>query len=107
VPRDAATSTPRRYRCQPDLALRGVEDPDERDLIAGRIVPVFSSTEYGQPAYSQLGLRCPVEIRTGAEDGSEMGAFMFLRQPQRHANLRAALEEYLRLGLEAGVHPVT
>ena len=107
VPRDAATSTPRRYRCQPDLALRGVEDPDERDLIAGRIVPVFTSTEYGQPAYSQLGARCPVEIRTGAEDGSEMGAFMFLRQPQRHANLRAALDEYLRLGLEAGVHPVT
>jgi hypothetical protein len=36
-----------------------------------------------------------------------MGAFMFLAQPQRRANLRAALDEYLRLGLEAGVFPVT
>jgi hypothetical protein len=107
VPRAPETSTPRRYRCQPDLSLRDVDDPEQRDLIAGRVVPVFASTEYGQPAYAQLGARCPAEIRTGAEDGSEMGAFMFLRQPQRHANLHAALGEYLRLGLEAGVHPVT
>jgi hypothetical protein len=32
-----------------------------------------------------------------------MGAFSFLKQPQREANLRAALDEYLRWGLEAGV----
>ena len=31
-----------------------------------------------------------------------MGAFEFLKQPQREANLRDALDEYLRFGLEAG-----
>jgi hypothetical protein len=107
VPRDPATSTPRRYRCQPDLALRNVDDPALRGVIEARVVPVFTTAVYGQPGYAQLGARCPVEIRTGAENGAEMGAFMFLAQPQRRANLRAALDEYLRLGLEAGVFPVT
>jgi hypothetical protein len=107
VPRDPSTSTPRRYRCQPDLALRGVDDPALKDVIAARVVPVFTTAAYGQPGYAQLGGRCPLEIRTGAENGAEMGAFMFLAQPQRRANLRAALDEYLRLGLEAGVFPVT
>ncbi|MGH3991421.1 MAG: hypothetical protein ACRDSN_03045, partial [Pseudonocardiaceae bacterium] len=107
VARDPATSTPRRYRCQPDLALAGVEDPEARAVIEGRVVPVFSSTEYGDPGYAQLGGRSPAELAKGAEDGSEQGAFMFLRGPQRRANLRAALDEYLRLGLEAGVFPIT
>jgi hypothetical protein len=31
-----------------------------------------------------------------------MGAFHFLQQPQRKANLLSALDEYLRFGLEAG-----
>jgi hypothetical protein len=106
VPRDPATATPRRYRCQPDLALRDVDDPDLEALIVGRLVPVFTSTACGAPGYGQLGGRCPVEILTGAEDGSELGAFMFLHQPQRQSNLRAALDEYLPLGLEAGVVPV-
>jgi hypothetical protein len=107
VPRDPATATPRRYACQPDLALRGVDDPALQALIIGRLVPVFTSTAYGAPAYGQLGGRCPIEIQTGAEDGSELGAFMFLHQPQRVTNLGVALDEYLPLGLEAGVVPVT
>jgi hypothetical protein len=32
-----------------------------------------------------------------------MGAFRFLQQPQREANLRMSLGEYLRFGLEAGL----
>jgi hypothetical protein len=36
-----------------------------------------------------------------------MGVFNHLQQPQREANLRAALEEYLRFGLEAGLFYVT
>ena len=30
-------------------------------------------------------------------------AFRVLQQPQREANLRASLDEYLRFGLEAGL----
>jgi hypothetical protein len=32
-----------------------------------------------------------------------MGAWHFLQAPQRVANLRVALDEYLRFGLEAGI----
>ena len=32
-----------------------------------------------------------------------MGAWHFLQAPQRMRNLRLALDEYLRFGLEAGV----
>ena len=51
--------------------------------------------------------RATEEIGTGAESGAEMGAFEFLKQPQREANLRDALAEYLRFGLEARLIYVT
>lgn len=112
------SSTPRRFRCQPDLALRqradelGLESLDdlpavERTRIVRRLVPGFTSTHYGDPGYAQLYRARTEEICTGAEDGSEMGAWSFLKQPQRAANLRASLDEYLRFGLEAGLIFVT
>jgi len=116
VPRES--QTPRRYRCQPDTALaalaedKGYETVDElseaeKALIHARLTPRFTSSHYGDPAYAQLGPGCAIEIRTGAEEGTEMGVFNHLQQPQREANLRAALEEYLRFGLEAGLFYVT
>ncbi len=101
------SQTPRHYRCQPDLALAGTSDLAAQNAIRARLTPQFTSTSYGTPGYAQLGLACAMEIRTGAEDGSEMGAFSFLKQPQREANLRASLEEYLRFGLEAGIFYAT
>jgi hypothetical protein len=100
------SKTPRRYRCQPDLAARDA-DPADVDTIRSRLVPVYTSETYGEYAYGQLGRNCAVEIYEGAEDGSEMGAFSFLKQPQREANLRASLDEYLRIGMEAGLLYVT
>jgi len=113
--------TSRRYGCQPDLVIdREIEealkrDPSlsqaERDAIRAHVeawlVPSFTTLRYGQPAYAQLRLRCPVEIRTGAEDGSEMGAFCHLKQPQRESNFRIRLDEYLPFGLDAGLIYVT
>jgi hypothetical protein len=99
--------TPRRYRCQPDFALQNVSDPSADDAIRQRIQPAFTSHHYGQPGYAQLKLTVPSEITRGADDGAEMGAFHFLQQPQREANLRSSLDEYLRFGLEAGIFYVT
>jgi hypothetical protein len=110
--------TPRRFRCQPDLALAsraaelGLQSTEslsaaEQSFIAGRVTPVFTSLNYGTPGYGQLSLRCAGEIRQGADDESEMGAFHFLYQPQRESNLRVRLEEYLRFGMEAGIIYVT
>lgn len=87
---------PRRFRCQP-------RDPAD----AGRIAPRFTSTLYGQPGYGQLATGGPPEIASMAEGEGEMGAFRFLDQPDRLKNIRTSLEEYLRLGLEAGVFLAT
>jgi hypothetical protein len=99
--------TPRRYRCQPDLALQNITDASAQQSIRARIKPSFTSNKSGQPGYAQLMLTVPPEITNGADDGAEMGAFYFLKQPQREANLRASLDEYLRFGLEAGIFYVT
>lgn len=108
--------TPRRHRCQPDLAIRArldealaanpamtAADQDAvRAAVVARMVPSFTASQYGQPAYLQLRRSAPAEIRTGAADGSEMGAYCLLKQPQRESNLRTRLEEYLPFGLESG-----
>lgn len=99
----AGSTTAPRYRCQPDLALNGITDPGTQNAIRARLEPQFTAIDFGQPGYAQLSLRCAKEITTGAEDGSEMGVFSFLRQPQRETNLLTALGEYLRFGLEAGL----
>jgi hypothetical protein len=117
------SSTPRRYRCQPDLALTsraealGLNSANdlsnaERTRIVRRVKPELNSNHYGDADYGQLRLTHDPEfadpsILDGAEDGSEMGVFSYLKQPQREANLRASLDEYLRLGLEAGIFFVT
>lgn len=109
--------TPRRYRCQPDLAagaavakalernlaLTAAERAQIRSSIQASLSPSFRSLLYGRPEYAQLRLGAPVEIRTGAEDGSEMGAFSHLKQPQREGNLRLRLQEYLPLGLQPAI----
>jgi hypothetical protein len=87
---------PRRFHCQP------TDDADNR-----RITPRFTSLSYGQPGYGQLAPTCPAEIRTGADDEGEMGAFHFLQQTQRIGSMQASLDEHLRFGLEAGVFLVT
>jgi hypothetical protein len=87
---------PRRYRCQPE---------DDEDAL--RVRPQFTSLRYGDPGYGQLALRTAAEIREGADDEAEMGAFHELFEPQRETNLRVRLDEYLRFGLEAGIFYVT
>jgi hypothetical protein len=119
VPR--GSRTPKRYRCQPDLriaadleaaltanpALTQPEQDAIKAYVATWLVPQFVAVEYGQPEYCQLRFRGPVEIRTGAADGSEMGVYCQLKQPQRESNLRIRLDEYLPFGLEAGFIYVT
>lgn len=106
--------SPRRFRCQPNLALGEEKEARGRDLsiqevnsLQARLRPVFTSVHYGDPGYAQLSRTCAEEIKIGAEDGSEMGVFGILEQPHREANLRAALDEYLRFGLEAGIFYIT
>lgn len=107
----ADSRTPRRYRCQPDLAMGkraeilGITPlpPEEVVLVEGRLRPQFVSARYGDPGFAQLDMRTAVEIRTGAESGAEMGAFEHLKLALGELNLRAVLDEYLPFGLQAGI----
>jgi hypothetical protein len=87
-----SSRVPRRHQCHP------AGDEEE-----ARVRPVFTSLLFGTPGYCQLQQSCPPEVSRGADDESEMGVFHDLHRPQREANLRVRLEEYLRFGLEAGV----
>lgn len=100
---ESVSRTPGRFRCQPDLALQGVVDATERSQIRQRVQPLFSTTDFGQPNYGRLSWRCAEEIRTGAENGSEMGVFSHLMEPQRESNLREGIRRYLPFGLEINV----
>jgi hypothetical protein len=103
--------TPRRHRCQPDLAGRGEAGPDEAGEGSpgevARVRPLFTSERYGTPAYAQLAPACPAEITRGADDGAEMGVFHDLYQPQRADGLRVRLAEYTPAGTDTGVIFVT
>jgi hypothetical protein len=106
--------TPRRYNCQPDLVEAAVnrkfDKPEQNDKRVNalrteriRVEPQFNSKRYGRPEYCQLALSCAREISAGASDESEMGVFHDLFQPQRTANLRVRLEEFMPAGSEAGI----
>lgn len=107
--------TPRRFHCQPDLVNQAVEktisDPVEREQAKEReqrrVHPQFNSVRYGKPTYCQLADTCAEEIKRGADDESEMGAFHDLFNPQREANLRARLDEYAPASTDAGIIFVT
>jgi len=83
---------PRQYECQPKVASD-----------ATRVRPIFTSLAYGDAGYCQLDVNCADEIKRGAGDQAEMGAFHDLYQPQRIANLRARLDEFLPFSMEAGI----
>ena len=91
---EPGSRTPRRHECQPEST---------KDGVVGRLRPRFTSLRYGQPGYAQLALDCSEEVRRGADDGSEMGAFHDLFQPQREDNLRARIDEFTPAGCDAGL----
>lgn len=90
----AGSLAPRRFRCLPD-------DKHPNAL------PHFTSLRYGTPGYAQLRSATDHSIHEGADDGGEMGVMHALARPQREANLRTRLDEYLRFGLHAGIFYVT
>jgi hypothetical protein len=115
------STTPRRFRCQPDRevdaavarALR--DDPaltaSQRTAIQSAIEawlrPAFTSRAPGHPGYLQLAEAAPDQIVRGAEQENEMGVFYGLYSPTRESNLARRVAEYLRIGLEAGIFHAT
>ncbi len=93
--------TPRRYRCQPDLALAG-RPPEEHAAIVAGLRPSYAADSFGAPGYGRLADASPQALLTGASDGGTIGAWHFLRLPWRNVNFTIAAEEYLPFGLRSG-----
>jgi hypothetical protein len=122
---EPGSRTPARYECQPDLVQQAIHDEVERgskvepgkvpqsDEAADqareteRVRPRFGSLRYGTPTYCQLTQTCAPEITSGADDGSELGAFHDLFQPQRLANLNDRLQDYTPADMNSAVIIVT
>jgi hypothetical protein len=94
--------TPQRFHCQPDLATAAVP-PAQRPTEILRVVPLLRSLRYSTPDYVRLHDRCCEEIRSGASDGSAMGVYHDLYEPQREANLAVRLQEYVPANTNAGI----
>jgi hypothetical protein len=111
--------TPRRAGCQPDAALRALDEAfargeltaEQRDVatanVPRRVRPEFESVRYGTPGYVRLAPACAPELRTGADDAAEIGVFHDLFDPQRAANLAARLRESIPAGVDAAAVLVT
>jgi hypothetical protein len=80
---------PRHYECV-EQALAGPQ-------------PLFFSERYGNPAYLKMFVSTDGKIRRGASDGGEMGAYHFVKAPLREDDLNIRLQEYLPVGLIAGL----
>lgn len=80
----SGSRTPRRFHCT-------------------TIKPRFISKSFGSSGYGQLAVACERAIREGADDGSEMGVFHDLFQPQRESDLWTRLDEFIRYGMEPGI----
>jgi phage tail-like protein len=95
---------PPRFRCQPDLALEAAAGNAQLTTLVGlRVRPRFVSEDPHAPGFLLLDPECPPEIRTAAEDGGEPGCWNHLQHGIRLANLRNAIPQFLRFGLEPGI----
>lgn len=98
--------TPRRFNCQPELAMQQVAET-ERPAEKERVVPVFRSETFGTATYAQLTETTAEEISEGADDQGEMGVYHHLYTHQRLANLATRLKEYTPADMEVGIVLVT
>jgi len=79
----SASVVPRPYEC---VAI----GPDE---------PLFVSRSFGQPGYAQLLASANPGVASGAQDGSELGAFWRDKNPIKERSLLLKYQEYMPIGL--------
>ncbi len=65
--------------------------------------PKFVSLDRNDPAHLRLSERCPRSILTGAEDGSEMGAFHRTRLVQVTNAVRERIVQFTPAGMRTGI----
>lgn len=68
---------------------------------------VFTSTVFGHEAYAQLGLDCDPRILNRGPDDDQMGAYGFLFEAHKWANLTIRLRELTPVGVRPLLIPAT
>jgi len=90
LPGDAIT--PQQFHCLP---------PDSTE--EGLFEPHFVTRRYGDPSYGLLSGDTPVAVWSGADNGSQIGAYYALQETQAVTNVELRAQEYVPFGLETGV----
>jgi hypothetical protein len=106
----AGSVMPRRFRCQPDLALGAAAErkgsalsSTEHSAVALGVTPLFLDTSLDEPTVAMLHQLTRDAIRLGGENETEMGAFSAAAEGLRMANVTSLFEDYVPFGLEAGL----
>ncbi len=66
-----------------------------RSHIVDDLPRLFASRRFGDARYAQLSPAAPPELKRGAENGSEIGAFCGALAPIRSDGLRSKVDEYM------------
>jgi hypothetical protein len=105
-----ATTVPRRYRCQPDLATAAATErkgsaltPAERLAVRLGVTPLFLDRALDEPTVAMLHPLTSAAIAAGGEGDCEMGVFARGAERLRMLNIESLFEDYLPFGLEAGL----
>jgi hypothetical protein len=81
--------------------------PNHFCLHAGDARLAFTSQWFNDPGYGQLADAADLRIRTLGPDDDAMGAFGFLRDAHKWANLQVRLREFMPVGVRPLIVPVT
>ncbi len=81
--------------------------PHHACIDADDAVLVFTSTYFENPAYGQLALQSDWRIRQRGPGDDAMGAFGFLLEAHKWANLSIRLREFMPVGVRPLLIPVT
>jgi hypothetical protein len=65
--------------------------------------PRFVTLQYGQASYALLSGNVPMAVWTGADNGSQMGVYLFLEETEAVRNVQLRTPEFLPFNLQAGV----
>lgn len=104
------SAMPRRFRCQPDLAIAAAAAKKaapltdlERSTAVTGVLPLFLDTGLDEPTVAMLSPMTAEAIRLGGEGETEMGVFSAAAEGLRMANLTSLFDDFVPFGLEAGL----
>jgi hypothetical protein len=80
--------------------------PQNHECVTGATVN-FTDSAWNQPAYAQLALDTDPRVLSEGPNNDEMGAFGFLLEAHKWRNLQVRLREFMPVGAQPELIPVT